>query len=267
MTIAEALEAFGLTENEKVVYTSLATSGWITALELSRKSNIKRTTLYRILESLVKRGLVEISIDDKTTHYAVSDVRSFDRILMERENSLKSAMKASEEIKKFLTLNKEPRSETRVRFFRGKRGLKTLEWRLLENKNQEILMFSSSQWIPVLGHEFTESWRRQAVEQKSLIRELANKQDSSPIPDTMDVAWTSNKQYIKNHFRHRIISEDIVTVTEDLMVCNETVQFRGYRDGNFMGVEITNHDYASMLRDLFEMAWKQAEVVDAFGDF
>ena len=62
MKIQEALGKFGLSENEQEVYLLLLKRGWSTALQLARAGKVKRTTLYRVLETLAQKGLVETQL-------------------------------------------------------------------------------------------------------------------------------------------------------------------------------------------------------------
>src|SRR4030042_5027558 len=89
MKLKQTLQNFGLNQNEQEVYLLLTKDGWITALELSRKSSLKRTTLYRILESLLQKGLVETQIGDKTTQYNAADPKQFESLVIEQENKVK----------------------------------------------------------------------------------------------------------------------------------------------------------------------------------
>ena len=52
------LEAFGLTEKESRVYLALLELGEAGIGEIAKKSAIKRTTLYDVVENLKKSGLV-----------------------------------------------------------------------------------------------------------------------------------------------------------------------------------------------------------------
>jgi len=49
--INKFLEALGLDSREIEAYLSLLDNGIMTALELSRRADIPRTTLYRVIES------------------------------------------------------------------------------------------------------------------------------------------------------------------------------------------------------------------------
>ena len=98
MELKKALKIFGLDEKEQEVYLLLCKHSWITALELSRHSPIKRTTLYRILESLTRKGLIEVQIGDKTTHYNAADPQQFESLGIEQEKRTKKLRQSLDDI-------------------------------------------------------------------------------------------------------------------------------------------------------------------------
>ena len=58
MEISEKLKEFGLNNKETDVYLACLELGESSVNEIAIKSNIKRTTIYDILESLIKKGLI-----------------------------------------------------------------------------------------------------------------------------------------------------------------------------------------------------------------
>lgn len=61
------LEELGLQEKEATVYLALLEVEHDSVLDLAEKTGINRTTIYPVLEDLIKKGLVsEIQIDKKT---------------------------------------------------------------------------------------------------------------------------------------------------------------------------------------------------------
>src|SRR3989344_4273128 len=82
------LEQFGFSLSESQVYLTLLECGWVTVLDLSRKITIKRPTLYRIIEELVRKGMIEVKIGDKTTYYTASNPDQLTSIIIEKEQKL-----------------------------------------------------------------------------------------------------------------------------------------------------------------------------------
>ncbi|EKD67986.1 MAG: Transcriptional regulator, TrmB [uncultured bacterium] len=267
MDIQHTLMEFGLEEKEAQVYLGLSTHGVATALELSRHIPIKRATLYRILESLKQKGLVETQIDDKTTYYTASDPRQFELLILEQEKKVKSLRTSLHELTTHIHQSSRGKSgETTVRFFRGLRGLKQMEWRMCEYaKNNDLLIIGTSQWYEILGSDFAESIRDAMIHNNIVVYELIRNSDLEKIPTKSMPTWTKNSEYILHHFRHRELPKHILTPMQDFYVYNDTIQFHGYRENDIMGIEIQSRDFALMFKQIFWNYWKQAKIIDHFG--
>ena len=70
MLIEKYLQAIGLSDKEASVYLSLLSVDSASVLELAKKTKINRTTIYFVLESLSKKGLVSEIQQGKKTFFA-----------------------------------------------------------------------------------------------------------------------------------------------------------------------------------------------------
>jgi len=267
MQLESMLKDFGLDEKEVQVYLGLSKHGTTTVLELSRHLPIKRATLYRVLESLKDKGLVETQVDDKTTYYSPSDPQQFESLVLEQEEKTTRLKASLRELASNLNIIASGKTgETTVRFFRGKAGLKQMEWRMCEGaKNSEICIIGTSQWYEVLGRDFAESIRETIVQNNIAVYELIENGEPEKIPPNGNATFTHNQAYIRRHFRHRELPRHILRLTQDLYIYRDFIQFHGYREGDVMGIEIQSKDFAEMFRQIFWHYWKEAKIIDRFG--
>lgn len=267
MNIKKSLKLFGLENKEQETYLLLLKIGWCTTLELSRKSPIKRTTLYRILESLSRKGLVEVKVDDKTTYYTAADPIQFETIVLEQEKKAQQLRRALKDIQPSLKLISSLGSqETSVLFYRGTRGLKQLEWKKLRKPNSFIYIFDAGDlWLRNLGREFAEKIREETVKMNIRVFEIDNKETVEPIPKDGHPTWTDNLEYIRNHFQNRVIPSELMKITQDIYIIEDAVHIHGYRENDIMGIEIQSPDFSLMLQQLFKNLWNQAKAFDNFG--
>lgn len=267
MDIKSSLSIFGLNEKEQEVYLLLAKHGWITALELSRHSPIKRTTLYRILESLTTKGLVEVQIGDKTTHYNAADPKQFESLVIEQEKKTKDLRNTLQNLQESLkVISSVKPNETSVRFYRGTRGLKQMEWKRCEKQDVAIFIFDAgSLWLKYLGRDFAETIREEIVKKNIHIFEIANKERSEPIPENGHPSWSDNTVYVLNHFRGRVVPAKQFEITQDIYILSDAIHIHGYRENDIMGIEIMSVDFAKLMQQIFKFLWNQAEIFDKFG--
>lgn len=91
-----ALSVFGFTEVESAIYTSLMQYPDSTVLELSRRSDIPRSTLYGLLESLENRGYIFSTKKRKSLVYSAASPETLKREFNKRSELFYDAMKFME---------------------------------------------------------------------------------------------------------------------------------------------------------------------------
>src|SRR3990172_2100439 len=67
----EILKQTGLSENESIIYELLLDLGVAKAGEVAKKSPLKRSLVYKILEDLTKKGLVSQITKENKKHFQV----------------------------------------------------------------------------------------------------------------------------------------------------------------------------------------------------
>ena len=72
MEISLLMKKFGFTEYETKVYTTLLQIGRSTGYEISKMSNVPRSKVYNVLESLYQKGVVQRSNGEQVLYCAVS---------------------------------------------------------------------------------------------------------------------------------------------------------------------------------------------------
>ena len=70
-SIKRALKSFGLTEKESEIYIFLAKYGTITGGQISKQTKTHRPQMYRILKSLIEKGVVESTLEAPTRFNAL----------------------------------------------------------------------------------------------------------------------------------------------------------------------------------------------------
>jgi sugar-specific transcriptional regulator TrmB len=118
------LEEIGLSGNEAKVYLALLELDHESVLELSRRTSINRTTIYPILESLARQGLVsEVQIGAKT-HYQAEPPERLETVLERRRVELDGHRKRlSEVVPEMKSRMREGAARPVVKYYDGKEGV------------------------------------------------------------------------------------------------------------------------------------------------
>ncbi len=122
----------GFTKEQSDIYLTLLKDGPQTVLQLSRKTNVNRTTLYRTLEKLHAQKLVEEIIDEYKKLYKAADFHTIDLLVKEQENRTEFLKTAFPEINALLTSTSSSQPGTKVVFYRGSDGIRQMGWNTLK---------------------------------------------------------------------------------------------------------------------------------------
>jgi sugar-specific transcriptional regulator TrmB len=117
-----SLRAFGLTEREAVIYLGGLELGSTTILELARRANLPRTTLYPILEHLCNEEVFTHSTVEGKELYTATSPKELSQIFTEKDRLLKEALPDLEALSGLRAQSSE------IAVFQGTDGFKQL-WR------------------------------------------------------------------------------------------------------------------------------------------
>lgn len=126
------LSASGLDEKESVAYMALLELGQASMSELVKKSELKRSTLYFIIEVLHKKRLVSIVKKGKKTIYSAEDPK---RLLEQADENRRNLEYAMPEL---LSIANNIVKKPKVRFFEGEDGIKEVYRDILRFPNQKM---------------------------------------------------------------------------------------------------------------------------------
>ena len=90
--LVKTLEDLGLTENESRVYFASLSLGPSTVQRIAKASEVKRTTTYSVIESLQKRGLININVSGFKKTYVAESPEKLERMIEEKKENLRNIL-------------------------------------------------------------------------------------------------------------------------------------------------------------------------------
>ena len=125
MNIAQLLQSFGLTNKEAVVFLALSKLGQSTAGTLAKETEITRTNIYDMTDSLKQKGLIVECELRGVRHFEAIDHAGIMALLSRRERDLSLLQKNFFQMAgEFHALRASERVKTSVRFFDGQEGMR-----------------------------------------------------------------------------------------------------------------------------------------------
>ena len=153
MDLEQGLQSIGLEEKEAKVYLAALELGPASIQDLTKKSSIKRSTVYEMLKSLQNKGLVSETTKGKRRLIIASEPEKIKRRLKEKEALFNQILP---ELK---SLNNVDSIKPRITYYEGRQGLREIYMIALESKNKRAEWISPIQSvIETVGEDFLEKY-------------------------------------------------------------------------------------------------------------
>ena len=258
MTIVEEfLAKLGFGNEAIQVYMALTKSGPLTVLEVSRKSGIERTRLYRLVDELAKKGLIEEVPNYKRRTYKAASLSTLE--MMVKETQLESEA-LSKTLPIFINALKSltpVSSKNNVVYYHGREGIRQMAWHILRTKGI-FYTYSYRFWDEILGTKFTLSLNEELVKRKIKVHDIFSDQYFKYKDD-----W---KKKLKkkpggdwSFWHSRYISEKILKVDQNIDIYNDVVAYYHWEGEETFGVEIYNERVAKFHKQMHDIIWKMAK--------
>lgn len=246
MSLINELEKVGLSEKEARVYLATLELAQSSVQDVAKKSGINRTTVYVILESLIKKGLCSTYSKDKKIYYMAESPDVLMNIFDLQKKAIEDKQKRIEELMPQLrSVFNRQESKPVVRFFEGKEGLRAMSNELLSSQAKIIRMIYS---VDALKNVFSDTER----DQSRKIR--INKNIKSKVLYTFhtgELSSTPDGERIK-------IPEAEFPVNSDIALFDNKIRIASLGK-KLNGVIIENEDMYNTFVSLFDLAWEAAK--------
>ncbi|HBB37298.1 MAG: Transcriptional regulator, TrmB [Candidatus Moranbacteria bacterium GW2011_GWC1_45_18] len=231
-SILKQLKEAGFEEKEAEIYLAVLELGKATVSDISRKSGIKRTTIYEYLDKLTSESLLYKTIRKKRIFYAAENPDKLVKILEKRKRKISSILPQLKEIYAV------SRHHPQIRFYEGIEGLRTIYDEMTKTSHTIYGAFSAEKYFAIFNNEDNEKFFQN-------IRESGGK-----IKDLIENSSTG-KKHAKREFYTGIGTPKILPkdfeLSVDLMVAGNKVAMLSLV--NLVGVIIENPEIADLQRN------------------
>jgi len=165
--LTKKLEQIGLSEKEVKVYLACLELGETTVDRISKKSGIKRTTLYDIIDNLRDEGIVGSTIKTRRKYYFAIDPRDLLERIEQKKITLSSIMP------RLLSMVNIIDHRPKIQFFEGVDGIKEIHMDTLRYPSSRIQAWLTDEIHSVLDDEFIEYYLDKLLKNKIAIYAIA----------------------------------------------------------------------------------------------
>ncbi|HEX8947066.1 MAG TPA: helix-turn-helix domain-containing protein [Candidatus Paceibacterota bacterium] len=131
------LQGIGLSEKEASVYVALLQVDAASVIDLSKKTDVNRSTVYVVLDGLMKKGLVSETQVGKKTHYQAEPPERLETFVERQRAALEEQQKRLKEIiPQLKSVQREVGERPIVKYFEGRDGIISSEEELFESQDR-----------------------------------------------------------------------------------------------------------------------------------
>lgn len=245
------LKPFGLAEEETRIYLHLLAKGVKSAVELSRELKMARTNVYRYLEKLIDKSLVQQKLTKQGRTFRASPYRQLELLVLEKKQEVDFLKKVSPIVfQELASLQRIRQEKTKILYYEGLDGLKQITWNTTEAKG-ELFIFEIADMSAFLDYGISEEVRREFVRNQVAIKELTNLRR---VP-----AWTKVEELVKKYWQIRYLDPKELKMESELVIYNDVYAVYGFQGEEIWGIEIYNERLARMQKQLFQFMWEKAK--------
>lgn len=246
---ARELEKLGLSDKEALVYLAALELGPSPVQVISRKAEVNRATTYVMIEALLQKGLMSTFEKGKKMMYTAEKPERLHRIV----HTERAAVNEKEQVVKRLLPELEALSDAagerpKVSFYEGFEGLEAMRETIFASHIETMEDVISYDDLRHLMPE--EHWKKHG-------KKLDSKKIKGRALFTSE-SGKDNPQDPTGLWHYKKIPHKLFPMHGELTVYGDRVAMLALR-GKLVGVIVESKEMATMVRTLFDLAWKQAD--------
>jgi len=242
MILDQTLEKIGLNQKEAKVYLATLELGQAKVSEIAQKTEVKRPTVYLILDDLKKKGLISEVPKGTKTIFIAEDPEKLVKEIKTREEALEKVMPM------LRTIYNIDKHKPQVKFYEGRQGVIDVYNEIRKAKN--YIDFYGT--VVALKQEFQDNFipPKEIKKMKVRVREIM-----SDNPVDKAYAYEIKKFGNPNHLV-KFMPKKMQTLIDSAIFDNKIAIISIKID--YFGVLIESEEIAQSYRMLYELAWQSA---------
>lgn len=239
MELIKTLQKAGLTNKEAKVYLAVLELGETTINRAAKKSKVKRSTVYLLVESLKEKGLVSAIKRNKKLFFCAEDPRVLEKQIEEKKKAVGEAM--PELLSIMNLIDKKPS----IRYFEGSEGIKNVYLDTLDYSDQEILAWFSESFLKFDADFFYKKYIPARIKNKIWLRAIL------PDSEEMRELQKSNSQ---NFRKTKLIPKEKFDIKIEISLYGKNkIGIMSYEEE--IGMIIESQKIFEALKCIFEIMW------------
>ncbi len=238
------LQDIGLSDKEAAIYLALIQFDHVSVIDLAKKTDINRSTVYVVLDSLEKKGLVSETTVGKKTHYQAEPPERLETYVERQKISLDEQSKRLKDIiPQIKSVRRETGERPIVQYFEGKEGVFSMNESLYQDNEEggtAYLVYSRDLLDKVFPETERVKFKKARLQKNIKTKVLYNDSKGLVVPD-------STGERVK-------IDASEYPFTCDISIYKDRVRI-GILEKKVSGIFIKSQELADTLKNIFLLAF------------
>jgi sugar-specific transcriptional regulator TrmB len=238
--LLEILKNIGLDETEAQVYLTSLSLGPNTVLNIARGSNVKRTTIYGVIESLQNKGLMRIELRGLKQVYVAENPEKLQVMLELREREFRASLP------EFMALHTLQGTEGVIKFYTGMKAMQQIYLNTLKEirPHEDYLVIANQEKWYELDPQFSQRYIEERAKLNIKTRLLF--QDSKIAQEHKSFERNFN-QTVKILPEGTSLHVDTLLLPKKLVILELLPPYKT--------IVIENQSIIELHREMFELVW------------
>lgn len=243
MSLENDLNQIGLEEKEAKVYLAALELGPTNIQNLTKKSEIKRSTVYEMIKSLKSMGLISETTKGKRRLFIASEPENLKRNIVTKEKLLNEILPELKSISNLGFI------KPKITFYEGKEGLREIYRKTLDAKSKLASWISPVQDIfETVGEDFLIKYINERAKKEIWIKSI-----HVTSKKVSDYRLLSPDTYEKTFRKVRFTPPEINISNTVAIWDNKTAIINSRKEG--IGIIIESEDYTNMMKTFHDLLW------------
>lgn len=242
--LASQLSEIGLEGNEASVYAACLELGPATILEISRKTQTNRTSLYGVVERLIHVGLLARSSAGKRAVFVAEPPEKLSLLLKKRMEKLDDLLP------ELISLGRKGTVKPRMRYYDGIEGIKTVYRDSLTTKDHALFAFVGVERLTAQSKVLNDFWEgeyRIGRQKYGILGKIV-------VPDNAEGKLFQSKDSSSRR-ETRLVPASTYNFDGEVLLYGDTVAFISYTDNEEFALSLESKAIAKTMKMIWQIVW------------
>lgn len=265
----DKLKEFDLSKRESTIVLFLFRNSPSSISQISENVNIPRSSIYRYVSKLEKKGWVKYALTRKGKLVELTNLRSLKGEMKMKKNMLNKKSKFLDDFINQIAENETSQNPQLVKYYEGKIGMRQIQWNASFKSEGKVRVFTNLITRNLIGDTFYNTNLKEVAKRNIPIEILVDRNYLQKLKKSYKSIADYYKPIskIKDKIDKRVIESDVFKLKGKVIIYNNIVATLSNEGGRFVGSEVISDHLSSSFKSIFDIIWHMTTKKDRVSEF